>query len=277
MIAGLVKLAVLGRLAARAADWLLHRPGYMFLTAADDELARQEPGRFRYAWLELLILSVAWSLASVGIWAGALVVFGAPVGRAMPAGLLAAVFVLWPYRRAVTGGLELLFASNATLRSLAGTILVIVLMLAFLSLKLDWRKDPALPQWLMWIRPWEKVYRPLVLMPLWGAWAMFITPQFCRPGAGTEPATAVWAKGCSPISAAAVMGLLLALTVTYYNFLGWWQLPIAGTAIVSAIAAGLVSCKLAGGLTRRALLTANVLTQLAFLLASLATCNMVYW
>jgi len=265
------------RLPARVARWLLRRPGCLFLLAGDERLASEPPSRFRYAWLESLIASLAWSLVSVSIWGAAWAMFGEPVGRPMPACLVAATFVLWPYRRAVRGGLEMVFPSDATLRSVGGAVFVLVLTLALLSLRPDWRKDSELPQWLIWIRPWEKVYRPMVLMPLWGAWAMFVAPHFCRARQVASPAVAVFAAGCSPLLTASVMGLLLALTATYYNFLGGWQLPIAACGAGSAIIAGVVFCRLEGGLTRRALLAANVVTQLVFLLACLATCNLVYW
>ena len=50
-----------------------------------------------------------------------------------------------------------------------------------------------------------------------------------------------------------------------------------GIAGAGAIASGLICCRMDGGLTRRALLVANVLTQMVFLLASLATCKLVFW
>ena len=95
--------------------------------------------------------------------------------------------------------------------------------------------------------------------------------------AGGDALAAAFARGCGPISAAAVMGLLLGLTVTYFNFLPWEQVGISGAIIVSAIAAGLLCCRLDGGLTRRALLAANILTQIATLLACLAGRNLLYW
>jgi len=257
--------------------WLCSRPGYLYMTADTERLADQPPGRFRYAWVGVFVTSLGWAILSLAIWGTAWKLFGETSGRLMPAVSVAAVFVLWPYRRAIAGGLQMAFPTDSTWRAIAGSALLLALTLALLSLKRDWRQDPYLPAWLGWIRPWEKMYRTILLMPLWGAWAMFVTPQFCRTRHSDCPATTAFAKGCSPASAAAVMGLLLALTITYYNYLGWWQLPISAAAIIGAVLSGLVFSRLTGGLTRQALLAANVTTQVVFLLASIATCNLVFW
>jgi len=182
---------------------------------------------------------------------------------------------MWPFRRALASMLNILFPSEPNARALAGAVFLLVLTLGLLSLKRDFRHDSYLAPVIVWIRPWFKLYRPIVLMPLWGAWAMLIVPQFCRHGAKTLPQVAAFAKGCRPFSAAVVMGLLLALTITYFNFLGWRQLSILASALVGSGLSGVMFCRFEGGLTRRALLSANVLTQLIFLLACLATCNLV--
>ena len=262
---------------AGVSRWLCSRPGYLYMTADPERLADQSPGRFRYAWVGVYVASLGWGVLSLAIWGAAWKLFGETSGCLMPAVSVATVFVLWPYRRAIAGGLQAACPADPTWRAIGGSAVLLILTLAMLSLKRDWRHDPYLPVWLAWIRPWEKMYRTVLLMPLWGAWAMFVTPQFCRARQPTCPATAAFAKGCSPISAAAVMGLLLAVTITYYNYLGWWQLPISAATIAGAVLSGLVFCRLAGGLTRQGLLAANVTTQLVFLLASLATCNLVFW
>jgi hypothetical protein len=249
----------------------------MLLTASDDSLAGESPARFRYAWLELFVVSVLWSLAAIGIWGAAWALFGEPVGRTMPAAILAVLIVLWPFRRALAGLLDLSLPDEGAVRAVGAAGAVMLLTMAMLSLRPDWRKDPDLPTWLAWIRPWEKVYRPLVLMPLWGAWSMLVAPQFRGGRSAGLPAVAAFAGGCGVVTAAALMGLLLALTATYYNYLGWWQLPIPASGVIAAIASGVVFCRLDRGLTRRALLAANLATQAAFLLTSLATCNLVYW
>lgn len=267
----------IGQLLANSADWLVRRPGYMFLTADAERLSAQQPGRFARAWVELLVVSLGWGLATIGIWAAAWKLFGEPMGRLMPSAMVAATFVLWPYRRAVAGALEALFPSDTTARALAGAAFVVVLTLGLLSLKRDFRHDPFLPSVIAWIRPWDKIYRPMILMPLWGCWAMLITPQFCRPRPQTDAVVAAFAAGCGPLWVAVVMGVLLGLTITYFNFLSWLQLAIPVATVIAAILGGIVFCRLTGGLTRQGLLAVNVLTQLVFLLACLATCNLLVW
>ena len=249
----------------------------MFLTASDNALARQNPSRFRNAWLELLVVSALWAVLSIGIWGAAWALFGEPAGRAMPAAMLAFVFAIWPFRRALTSLLELSLPSDSTVRAVGAAALVMLLTMSLLSLRPDWRKDPWLPRWIVWIRPWEKLYRPLLLMPMWGAWAMIACPQFCHNRGKADPATDWFAKGCGPMTTAIVMGLLLALTATYYNYLGWWQLPIPACGVVGGVASGIVFCWREGGLTRKTLLATNLATQMVFLLGSLTTTNLIYW
>ena len=48
-----------------ATGWPLRRPGILFLTAGEEDLARQDPARFRHAWIGLTIQSVLWGLVLV--------------------------------------------------------------------------------------------------------------------------------------------------------------------------------------------------------------------
>ncbi len=247
--------------------WLTHRPGYMLLTAGDEELSAERPERFARAWMELLILSLGWGMAMWGIWAGLWPIFGPKI---LPAILVGAFWLLWPGRRVAASTAEFLGGRNVTNRAIAASIWAILLVVCLAMLEQTWRRDSPLPGFLAWFRPSDKIYRPLILMPLWGCWAMLITPQFCKPRHGCSPAVAAFARGCGALSAAAVMGLLLAVTIIYFNYLPWEQLGISGVAIATAVIAGIVCCRLRGGLCRSALLGANAATQMAFLLACVA-------
>jgi hypothetical protein len=98
---------------------------------------------------------------------------------------------------------------------------------------------------------------------------MLLAGQFCRPSARTEPAVAALARGCGAMTTTAVLAVLVAVTVTYFNHLPLTQLGISATAIVTAAAGGVLLCRRWGGLCRSALLASNMLTQIAFLLAYL--------
>jgi len=266
------------RAAAGGGGWLARRPGLMFLTAGDERLSSEPPGRFVYAWAELMLVSLAWGLANVGLWAAAWKLFGEPLGRAMPAAVVAAVMLVWPFRRAAAAAVKIVAGADSTARAIVSGVLVVVLSIGLLSLRTDYyRPDAPLPPWIAWFRPWVKLYRVLILMPLWGGWAMVVIPQFRRLGAGADRVLAGFVGGCTPLAAAAVMGLLLGVTITYFNFLPWEQLTISAVTIITALAGGALLCRRAGGLSRKALLAANIITQLAFLLACLATWNMLVW
>jgi hypothetical protein len=130
---------------------------------------------------------------------------------------------------------------------------------------------------LAWLRPDKELFRVLLLMPLWGAWSMLITVQWCHAGDGTEPAVAAFARGCRPMAMAGALAAILILTIQYFTFLPWTHLAVAGASIVAAALAGPVMCRATRGLTRRALLAANLLTQLVFLLSYVGIRNMLIW
>jgi len=268
----------IGKICRAAISWLAHRPGYVFLMADEQRLAGELPQRFAGAWAPLFVLSVIWGLAFMGIWAAAWALFGEPLGRLLPAVAVVCLFVLWPFRRALAATVELLFPSDPTARATAAAAFVVLMTLAMLSLQPDfYRPEASLPWPVAYLRPWPKIYRVLILMPMWGTWSMLITAQFCRPAGEDSSAAAVFARGCRPLAAAAVMGLLLGMTITYFNFLPWEQLTISAVTILAAIASGLIFCRLTGGLTRRALLAANLTTLLIFVLTYLAVRNVLGW
>jgi hypothetical protein len=244
----------------------------MFLTAAEEALARQEPSRFVRAWIWIMVQGLLWGMVLVNVWGLAWMVFGGYPPLLMPAAATLSVFVLWPFRQSVTAFLDLCAAGGDPSRPILAAMFV-----AGMGMSLAWLSPgpwiieyPILPWWLAWIRPGASLYRVLLLMPLWGVWSMVITPQFCRAGAKADPVTAAFARGCSAVAAAACLVPILAATLFYFHYLDQrLQITISAVAALTAIASGVVCCRLAGGLCRRALLAANFVTQAAFLLACL--------
>jgi hypothetical protein len=238
------------------------------LTASDDGLGRVSPERFSRAWIGLIVVSGLWGTGSALLWEAGIRVFGEYSGIPLvPAGMVLAASALCMYRRAVPALGGVLGGESRDQRALAAA--VVVLFWGFLLLGLrGWQRDWApYPWWL--IRP-QAMYRPLVLAPLWGAWAMLVGCQLSRPGPGTSEALRVFAAGCGPLVTTVCLGGLLAASILYFNYLPWTQLTIAGSAFACGLVCGWGFCRLAGGLNRRALLAANVLTQMVFLLAYLA-------
>lgn len=257
--------------AASAYRWCARRPGYMLLTASDESLSREDPARFTYAWLELMLLSLGWGIASVGVWSGAWTLFQDYGMIIVPSLATLALLVLWPLRRPLVALAELLGGNNATARAMAAALLVVGLALCLIRMK----AEPVyfklhLPGANFWLWPDWKHYRALLLMPLWGGWSSMILCQFCRPNAHTEPAVAAFARGCGPFAAAACMGLLLAGSIMYFSFLPWTQLSISASAVFAAIVGGTVLARACGGLKRKVLLVTNLLAQVALLLAYVA-------
>jgi len=259
-----------GNLASTAA-WLGLRPSYMLLTAAPEELARRPAEPFGRAWVGLMVLSVAWGIGAAMLWELCFWVFNWYSGLYLvPTAAVVAAYALWLYRRSIVATAELLAGPDAAGQAPVGAAIVVVLTLVLLGLKgmnEDWAT--YLPPAIRWARP-RAMYRVLILAPAWGAWAMLITCQFCRPDPATAPAVAALRLRCGPLRTAGCLAALLVGTIWYFNYLPWTQLSISGIAIVSAVAGGGALCRRAGGLRRGALLATNMVTQLAFMLAYLA-------
>ncbi|MFP4106923.1 MAG: hypothetical protein ACLFVU_12645 [Phycisphaerae bacterium] len=253
--------------------------GYLLLTAGDERLSGQPESRFDRAWLGVLLLSLVVGLAQVGLWMAAWQYFGEPTGvPIMPALAAAAIPLLWTHRRAMSELIDVL-CPRAAGRSVVAAFLTAGLVLAMLNLSADsYMSETALPWSVAWIRPWrEKVYRVLLLMPLWGAWAMMIVVQFGKPKGRCSGAFRRYAKGTGPLTTALLMGLLLAVTITYFNYLPWQQLAIPMVTIATAIAAGIGLRVRQGRLRRSTILAVNMLTQVVFLLTYLVVRNHWLW
>ena len=246
---------------AAAASWLTHRPGYMLLAAEDDDLARQAPDRFAWAWADLMAVSLLWGMLLAWLWGTTWTFFGDYSGMYLvQVATVASILILWLGRRPLLAFCSFL-AGDVGGRVAAVSAVSVALPLLLLNVRPhdygEWRP----PQGWEWVYPLA-VQRVLVLMPLWGAWSMIIQTQFCRGGPSAEPAVLAFARGCGALTAAALMALPLGLTLVYLHYLGWWRPAVPlGTAILG----GLLLCRLGGGLSRRTLLATNFLTQLAFL------------
>jgi len=257
------------QLLIRLYHWLTDRPSYMLLTASEERLAGAAPERFAHAWIGLMGLSLAWGVAMASLYAGSWGVFS-DVTRIhlMPVALVVLATVVWMYRRAVADLASMVTGTRGEGAAPAGAGVTILLALAMLGL--DGGK-PDYSDSLHWMLHWipSTMFRPLILAPLWGAWAMLITVQFCRPTERTEPAIAALTRGCGPLTAALCMLAPAAATVWSFRLFDYAAIiPVA--TVVAAIAGGWVFCRLQGAPTRRGLLATNMLTQLVLILAYLA-------
>ena len=250
--------------------WLIRRPGYMLMTACDDRLAAEPAERFARAWVGLMLFSLLCGLGLAGLWGLAWKFFPDSDMLLMHSAVTVAAFALWPFRRHVAAMADLLAGRDTTVRATAAAALVLVLALCLMRMDTDPIYQGVLAGWASWLRPDYEFSRVLVLMPVWGGWSMLITCQFRRPGEGTCPAVAALARGCGAVVTAGGMGVIMAVTIVYFNFLPWMQLTIPAATVAAAIIGGLVFCRITGGLSQKALLATNMLTQLVFLMAYLS-------
>ena len=243
----------------------------MFLTAGDERLSAQTPGRFTYAWPGLMGLSVLTGLMLAGVWTVTWQVFQDYDRLSRPAGVTAIVLLVWPLRRALVSigpALRLRRPANQMAAAAAAAALVGVGFMSLVERRLS-SYDYVWPDWIAWIRPELSIFRVLLLMPVWGAWSMLIAVQFRRPDGTTDPITRRFAHGCGPLAAAACMAPPLAGTLIYFHYMGRvgaGQLVITGVTIVTAIVSGPILCRIGGGMTRGALLAGNLITQIVFLM-----------
>jgi len=247
--------------------WLIDRPSYMFMTAGDERLSAQKPGRFTYAWMGLMGFSVLTGIILISIWSIVWQVFQDYDRLSRPAGVTAIVLLVWPMRRALVSiGPAARLRGRANQVAAAATAAALI-GVGFMSLVDRFPYEYAWPDWIAWIRPELSIFRVLLLMGVWGAWSMLITVQFRRPDGNTDPITRRFAYGCGPLAAAACMAPPLAGTILFFHYMGMTgQLIITGATIVTAIACGPILCRISGGLTRDVLLAANTITQIVFLM-----------
>ncbi len=252
--------------------WLTARPSYQFVTLSDEKLRYLHARRFSRAWFGLMVGSLGWGIASAWLWAGVWKLFNDRGDLMIMSSLVTAGAILWLFRRGAVALIEILFGREGTGRTMGGAGLVLLLVMVLLRLQAHWyASEYPLSYLISWIRPGGKVYRVLVLMPLWGAWSMMAVCQFYKPTKQTQRAVAAFARGCGPMAASLCMAVALAMTIGYVGYLGLGaQLTIPAVTIGAAIAGGLVLCRATGALSRRGLLAGNVLTQIVFVLSFLA-------
>jgi hypothetical protein len=246
------------------------------LTAPAERLAADAPRGFRHAWAQLMVVSLLWGVFLAWLWGTAWTVFGDYFGLPlMHVAAVVSVTALWLFRRSLLALGRCLGGRDPRVQNLVGTVALLVLALALLGLRKSYDRDALawLPPMWQWACP-MLVQRVLILAPLWGAWAMLIACQFCKPADDAARGVIAFAEGCSAPAAALSVVLPLCGTVLYLHFLrnyvNWWRLIVPTVTVAVAIAAGVLLCRRTGGLTRRALLASNFLTQLAFILVYLA-------
>jgi len=241
----------------------------MFLAAADERLAAQKPGRFTYAWIGLMGLSLLAGLMLIGVWSAVWRIFHDWDRLSRPAGATAVVLLAGPLRMALVSIGPALGLRRPASRTAAAAVAAALIGVGFMSLveRYPIGYEYAMPDFIAWIRPELSIFRVLLLMPIWGAWSMLITGQLHRPGETTDPITRRFVRGCGPLAAAACMAPPLVGTIIYFHYMGSvGQTAVTAATVFTAVVSGPILCRINGGLTRQVLLAANIITQIVFLM-----------
>ncbi|MFB3891684.1 MAG: hypothetical protein ACE15C_06625 [Phycisphaerae bacterium] len=243
--------------------WLIDRPSYMLLTAGDERLAAAPPRRFAWAWVGLVVQAIAWGYAFNVVWDWTQQHLSSDRfgSNLVQVAAVVATMGVWPFRRSIASLAEAAAGNGAAAQAVLGAVLVSSLLAGLLAANSEFQYD--------YFYPGNGCARTILLMPPWGAWAILITCQFCRPRESTEPAIVAFARGCGPIAATLTMAVPWVLTWVYMKYLGWWYMMMPASAIATAIGGGAILCRKCGGLSRRTLLAVNMLVQFAVLVAYL--------
>jgi hypothetical protein len=192
---------------------------------------------------------------------------------------------------------------SVALPQLLAVVLVIIVKYAMLlSVPQGISKSGGNPLWLPggWLRWFHfvypvVVYRPLILMPLWGRWAMSLATLIGRVSASGSPRLRLMAGGVTLRVIVGQWALLSLITILYC----WSSLSdLAGGAAVSierlftdlargaiisiglmlaAYAASFILARRHGGQNEATVCVAGLAGELAFLSLFLAVINNIYW
>ena len=250
-------------------DELRHRPAWALLWAGRSHLAQTDARAAAGMHWELMLLAVAIGVGLAFLWSGAWALFGDGFSGLLlaPATAVLVVMVLGVYRHATMslGGL----LSRRSPAGLGVSVVVVTLLTCLLGLR-SWHADwpTHLPAAIQWLRP-DPHFRVLVLMPVWGMWSMMAVCLFAPVTRRTELAVVELVRRVGAGFVAFWMVVLVLGSSWWFSFLPapFNGVPVSITPIIVGIVAGLWFCHRTGGLTRRALLATNLLTQMAFAFA----------
>lgn len=175
-------------------------------------------------------------------------------------------------------------AGGAAQDPLARTVTILVLGLLKYALLLslpvgawvwpaDWREH------LGWLFP-SVIYRPLILMPVWGRWAMMLAVTIGRVADVGSPPLHRMADGCG---LGGVLAAWLACSGLTMMYLAASAEHVALAALISLgmmLTAYLVSFGLArrgGGQTEATIGAAGLAVEIAFLAAYISVASYIYW
>lgn len=187
--------------------------------------------------------------------------------------------------------------ASLTLGTLLAVMLVTITKYAMLLslpvgrvLKANPMTDLYLPAWLSLLCPDEVIYRPLLLMPVWGRWAVALAVSIGRIHPSEPDRLRDMASG---ISLKTIFAHWFGLTVFTMGYCAVvissdgvfitsgrtlaYGLLISMVTMLSAYSSGFVLARRSGGQTESTVCVAGLAAELAFLALYLVLASRIYW
>jgi len=193
-------------------------------------------------------------------------------------------------------------AGNPGALTLAGLLAVLLVTITkyamLLSLPVGQFKYPPtaswyLPAWIRFLCPDAQIYRPLLLMPIWGRWAIGLAASIgrispCEPdrtrqmaaGLSLPTILAQWA-GITVVTMA-YCALNISFDTEFVVFISSGRTLAYGVLIslivlLCSYLASFLMARLGDGQTESSILAAGLVAELAFLTLYLHLANLIYW
>jgi cobalamin synthase len=242
-------------------------------------------GAWLPAWGLLIGVGYAASFRLVWLWLGEHQHI-----RLAPMALLLALDVCWLGYRLLAGAAAVVGSwPDRRVRSPSSPLLAVVVFLV-MAILVKFALLVSLPAGAVtWPADWRQhlrvvypyvMYRPLILMPLWGRWAVLLAGTIGRVAPDGSDRLRRWTAGSR---LAVVMGWWVAiagLTVLYVSptiFHVGWSMLIALAMLVVAYMASFALARRFGGQTETTVTAAGWVVEMAFLLAYLPVARYMYW
>lgn len=133
--------------------------------------------------------------------------------------------------------------------------------------------------WLGRLYP-EAIYRPLILMPVWGRWAMSLALCLGRPAPGASPRLQQMTSGAR-LSVVMLFWLLSAALTTWYCSGSSSDLlrgvTISLGVLTAAYCASFLAARRAGGQTEATVALTGLVAEVGFLVIYHPTASSIYW